>query len=237
MLSISSTTVVVVLFLQAASSSRVDRPLPADTTRDIITLRDERAQLESRADALETQLEEAQTTLRARTIRDQAEAAFLQAKPDDADYNARKEKFDFYERSGSWNDTNTRESLNDIIRKVLVDRSETDERLRRNEREMYRATLIEAARQRFMNIVSGIFSVLMLVIIGGFFAMVWRDPLVRQSVFRGPSGLQMITLLSVVIAIILFGITGILEGKELSALLGGLSGYILGRVSDGNRDQ
>jgi hypothetical protein len=35
-----------------------------------------------------------------------------------------------------------------------------------------------------------------------------------------------------VIAIILFGITGILEGKELSALLGGLSGYILGRTSD-----
>ena len=34
-----------------------------------------------------------------------------------------------------------------------------------------------------------------------------------------------------VIAIILFGIINILEGKELAALLGGLSGYILGRTS------
>lgn len=34
------------------------------------------------------------------------------------------------------------------------------------------------------------------------------------------------------IAIILFGITDILGGKELSALLGGISGYILGRVSE-----
>ena len=42
-------------------------------------------------------------------------------------------------------------------------------------------------------------------------------------------GIQFITLFALVIAIILFGITGILEGKELSALLGGLSGYILGR--------
>jgi hypothetical protein len=36
-------------------------------------------------------------------------------------------------------------------------------------------------------------------------------------------------LFFLVIAIILFGILRILEGKELSALLGGLSGYILGR--------
>ena len=39
------------------------------------------------------------------------------------------------------------------------------------------------------------------------------------------------TLFSLVIAIILFGITEILQAKELSALLGGISGYILGRVT------
>jgi presenilin-like A22 family membrane protease len=49
------------------------------------------------------------------------------------------------------------------------------------------------------------------------------------------SGIQFLTLFSLVIAIILFGITDILEGKELAALLGGLSGYILGRVTDGER--
>jgi hypothetical protein len=41
--------------------------------------------------------------------------------------------------------------------------------------------------------------------------------------------MQFITIFSLVIAIILFGITGILESKELSALLVGLSGFILGR--------
>jgi hypothetical protein len=55
-----------------------------------------------------------------------------------------------------------------------------------------------------------------------------RDDKVRQEIFSGQAGIQFITLLSLVIAIILFGITGILEGKELSALLGGLAGYILG---------
>lgn len=53
----------------------------------------------------------------------------------------------------------------------------------------------------------------------------------RREIFRGQAGIQFITLFSVVIAIILFGILGILEGKELAALLGGLSGYILGRVT------
>ena len=43
--------------------------------------------------------------------------------------------------------------------------------------------------------------------------------------------MQFLTLFSLVIAIILFGITQILEGKELAARLGGLSGYILGRTT------
>src|SRR6476620_2525461 len=51
----------------------------------------------------------------------------------------------------------------------------------------------------------------------------------RRAIFSGETGIQFLTLFSVVIAIILFGIINILEGKELAALLGGLSGYILGR--------
>jgi hypothetical protein len=39
-----------------------------------------------------------------------------------------------------------------------------------------------------------------------------------------------VTLFSIIIAIILFGLTGILEGKELSALLGSIAGYILGKA-------
>jgi hypothetical protein len=54
----------------------------------------------------------------------------------------------------------------------------------------------------------------------------------RTTIFSRESGIQFITLFSLVIAIILFGILEILHDKELAALLGGLSGYILGRVSD-----
>ena len=53
----------------------------------------------------------------------------------------------------------------------------------------------------------------------------------RRAIYSGETGIQFLTLFSVVIAIILFGIINILEGKELAALLGGLSGYILGRTS------
>jgi hypothetical protein len=54
-----------------------------------------------------------------------------------------------------------------------------------------------------------------------------------REIFRNDRGLQFITLFSLVIAITMFGLLNILEGKELSALLGGLSGYILGRSNLG----
>ena len=67
------------------------------------------------------------------------------------------------------------------------------------------------------------------VVILGFFKLANIDAVVRQQIFSGDAGLQFITLFALVIAIILFGIIGVLEGRELSALLGGISGYILGR--------
>jgi hypothetical protein len=54
---------------------------------------------------------------------------------------------------------------------------------------------------------------------------------VAKTIFSGEMGMQFVTLFLIVIAIILFGIMGTLEGKELAALLGGLSGYILGRAT------
>jgi hypothetical protein len=74
------------------------------------------------------------------------------------------------------------------------------------------------------------FAVLIGAVIIGFFGLALIDETMRRAIFSGETGIQFITLFSLVIAIILFGITGILEGKELSALLGGLSGYILGRT-------
>jgi hypothetical protein len=88
----------------------------------------------------------------------------------------------------------------------------------------------EAPDQRFKRTISEYFTVLVGIVIVGFFAISFKDPTVGRGIFSGEAGLQFVTLFAVVIAIILFGVVGILDGKELAALLGGLSGYILGRT-------
>jgi presenilin-like A22 family membrane protease len=87
---------------------------------------------------------------------------------------------------------------------------------------------VDICRVKILNQVEEFAFIVALVIIG-FFVVAFKDEKVRQEIFAGQAGIQFITLFSLVIAIILFGITGVLEGKELSALLGGLAGYILGR--------
>ena len=76
-----------------------------------------------------------------------------------------------------------------------------------------------------------VFAVLVGGVIIGFFGIALRSQSVRDAIFTGESGIQFVTMFSLVIAIILFGVLKILEGRELAALLGGLSGYILGRGS------
>jgi hypothetical protein len=77
--------------------------------------------------------------------------------------------------------------------------------------------------------VSVIFAAIVFFLVMKFFRVVDSDSGVKQSIFTGDTGIQFITLFSIVIAVILFGILGILGANELSALLGGLSGYILGK--------
>lgn len=86
----------------------------------------------------------------------------------------------------------------------------------------------EQGFKRTMSIMAG---VLIGSVIIGFFLLAAIDPTIRQTIFAGQAGMQFLTLFSLVIAIILFGITNILEGRELAALLGGISGYILGHVT------
>src|ERR1051325_9163 len=85
--------------------------------------------------------------------------------------------------------------------------------------------------QKFRGYMSGAFAGLIAIVIGGFFILAYRDEIMRRAIFSGETGIQFLTLFSLVIAIILFGIINILEGKVLAALLGGLSGYILGRTT------
>jgi chromosome segregation ATPase len=73
------------------------------------------------------------------------------------------------------------------------------------------------------------FSALVGVVIVGFFFIAWSNEAIKETIFSNESGIQFITMFAIVISVILFGIIGVLESKELSALLGGLSGYILGK--------
>ena len=85
--------------------------------------------------------------------------------------------------------------------------------------------------QNFKKQISWSFAFLVGLVIVGFFIVAYKDEKIRKSIFSGDSGLQFITIFSIIIAIILFGITEVLGGKEISALIGGISGYILGRNS------
>ncbi|HEV3484248.1 MAG TPA: hypothetical protein VG106_02500 [Vicinamibacterales bacterium] len=82
----------------------------------------------------------------------------------------------------------------------------------------------------FRSSVTYVFGGLVVLVIAGFYVIAWKKEGVARTIFSGEMGMQFVTLFLIVIAIILFGIMGTLEGKELAALLGGLSGYILGRA-------
>jgi Txe/YoeB family toxin of Txe-Axe toxin-antitoxin module len=89
----------------------------------------------------------------------------------------------------------------------------------------------ETQKNTFKLWVSALFAFMVILVIVGFFTVAFRDKSVASAIFSNQTGIQFVTLFSLVIAIILFGITDILQAKELSALLGGISGYILGRVT------
>jgi hypothetical protein len=91
------------------------------------------------------------------------------------------------------------------------------------------------SRDYFTLVATGIFGGAVVVVICAFFVLAYRDR--ENKFFVNPDiGLQFVTLFSIIIAIILFGVLDILQAKELSALLGGLAGYILGRGTLGRKD-
>lgn len=62
-----------------------------------------------------------------------------------------------------------------------------------------------------------------------FVVVVFRSQKNVAEYFFSDTGLQFITIFVLIISIILFGILKILEGRELAAILAGISGYILGK--------
>jgi hypothetical protein len=88
----------------------------------------------------------------------------------------------------------------------------------------------EYEQQVFRMVISAFFSLLILFLLAAFFIVVYKKSTDKLSEkLLGENGLKFITLFVLIIAIILFGILGILEGRELSAIISGISGYILGK--------
>ena len=135
----------------------------------------------------------------------------------------------------------TMEALEQVLRNLRSKEDITDEIAEKNEVLAKDKVLLQCIQgkisqltspeQNFRTNTSWVFAGLISAVIIGFFVLAFKDEVMRRAIFSGETGIQFLTLFSVVIAIILFGIINILEGKELAALLGGLSGYILGRTS------
>jgi len=123
------------------------------------------------------------------------------------------------------------QDLTNELTKKKLELSQAEKDLDSVQRQILRITTPEQSFKTTISIYSA--ALIGFVIFGFFFIALW-DARVRQSVFAGQAGIQFLALFSIVIAIILFGITGILGGNELAALLGSISGYILGKVSNPN---
>jgi hypothetical protein len=88
----------------------------------------------------------------------------------------------------------------------------------------------ERKDQEFRAKISFYFTVMIGLLLLGFFLIIaFKSDKNIGRQFLGDSGLQFVTMFVLIIAVILFGILGILEAKELTAILSGVSGYILGK--------
>ena len=79
---------------------------------------------------------------------------------------------------------------------------------------------------------SMIYAMLIAIIILSFFFILFKsNSKDLAALLMGESGLQFITLFSLIISIILFGVLNILEGKELAAIISAIAGFILGKYN------
>jgi hypothetical protein len=102
--------------------------------------------------------------------------------------------------------------------------------LERSEDAIDTALRSENREMLFKTLITAFFSLLIGVMIYRFFQTIRESTGAKVGeLLLSDSGLQFVTIFVLIIAIILFGILNILEGRELAAILSGIAGYILGR--------
>jgi hypothetical protein len=89
---------------------------------------------------------------------------------------------------------------------------------------------VEKGNQEFKTRISLYFSGIIVVLLIVFFLFIYlKSEHGVANEFLSGNGIQFVALFSLIIAIVLFGILGVLEGRELAAILSGISGFILGK--------
>jgi hypothetical protein len=106
------------------------------------------------------------------------------------------------------------------------------------EQAIHAALAPELRDQEFKVWISLTFSGLIGTLLLSFFVIIlMRSDATLARHLLSSAGLQFITVFILIIAIVLFGILGVLGGSELAAILSGISGYILGKGSGGFTDK
>jgi hypothetical protein len=228
------TIVILALLFQVTDTSTIrDSTFPS--IDEVSRLQNRRAELANELGGLQIKQNQIAELLKTRRALDDAQMQLQEARrrKDTRSVAYLEDQVRYYNSLHPWSDANTTPILAAQLDTVTKDIEAKTAELRGVELKLSRSTNIALVLQDFKRIVSLGCAFLVAVVFIGFLAIAWRDEVVRRRVFDAGSSIQFLTLFLLIIAIILFGVTGILEGKELSALLGGLSGYILGRVSAG----
>jgi len=220
----------------AASAEDVKKPLDIAKTEDFRPLFEERDTLINEVSALDVviaNLSRATTSLGSLAELEQS-VATAQRNLDKANKAQPPDlvQIELFEKSleGAKKDLATLTSSGPALEQKRATREAKGRRLFLLEQRI--ASLFDASKDinNFRSSVTYTFGVLVFVVIVGFYVIAQKTD-IATTIFSGEMGMQFVTLFLIVIAIILFGIMGTLEGRELAALLGGLSGYILGRTS------
>ena len=230
--------VIAILVINSAYSQTVPGPFDGNSFSN---LNEKRSQLNTLIPELEYQMDNFQYSKDSLAIQydirnnesaiKNYETQLASLKPSDTARNSLQDILDNYKQRRNFLNNELERSKENAINKRLIQKSiDSAYALRRDvEYRINQLMIPKLSQQNFMFWASIAFVVLMIFLLATFFFVVYRDENVRGIIFGSDSGIQFVTLFSIVIAIILFGLTGVLEGKELAALLGSVAGYILGK--------
>lgn len=97
-------------------------------------------------------------------------------------------------------------------------------------RQIQKVLDVEHSNWVFKNWIGGISAAIIVMLVCAFFYFIFKGGSPELSkLFLSGNGIQFITLFAIIISTLMFGILGVLEGRELAAILSGIAGFILGK--------